>query len=65
MLDSPRPAIALREYAYNENRYRILLRSDPDEAERLMKMAQDAVNRKWSTYEYLSMQEPAHFEAAG
>ena len=65
MLDSIRPSIPLREYAYNENRYRILLKSDPEEAARLMKMAQEAVNRKWSTYEYLSMQEPGHFEAAG
>jgi pyruvate-ferredoxin/flavodoxin oxidoreductase len=65
VLDSPRPTIALRDYAYNENRYRILLKSDPDEAARLMQMAQEAVNRKWTTYEYLSMQEPGHFEAAG
>ena len=65
VLDSPRPTIALRDYAYNENRYRILLKSDPEEAARLMQMAQEAVNRKWTTYEYLSMQEPGHFEAAG
>ncbi len=65
VLDSPRPTIALRDYAYNENRYSVLLKSDPDEAARLMRMAQEAVNRKWATYEYLSMQEPGHFEAAG
>jgi len=65
VLDSPRPTIPLREYAYNENRYRVLTKTNPEEAERLMQLAQEAVNRRWQTYEHLSKQEPGHFERAG
>jgi pyruvate-ferredoxin/flavodoxin oxidoreductase len=64
VLDSPRPTIPLREYAYNENRYKILTKTNPEEAERLMQMAQETVNRRWQTYEHLSQQEPAKFERA-
>ena len=64
VLDSPRPTIPLREYAYNENRYRVLTKTHPEEAERLMQMAQEAVDRRWQTYEHLSKQEPGRFERA-
>jgi pyruvate-ferredoxin/flavodoxin oxidoreductase len=65
VLDSPRPTIPLREYAYNENRYRVLRKSNPEDAERLMQKAQDTVNRRWANYEYLSKQEAGEFEHAG
>jgi pyruvate-ferredoxin/flavodoxin oxidoreductase len=65
VLDSPRPTIPLREYAYNENRYRVLRKSNPEEAERLMQMAQETVNRRWSNYEYLAKQGAGEFEQAG
>ena len=65
VLDSLRPTIPLREYAYNENRYRVLTKTNPEEAERLMQLAQEAVDRRWQTYEHLSKQEPGHFERAG
>ena len=65
VLDSPRPTIPLREYAYNENRYKILTKTNPEEAERLMVMAQETVDRRWETYEHLSTQEPTQFEQAG
>ncbi len=64
VLDSPRPTIALREYAYNENRYNVLRKTNPEDAERLMQMAQEAVDRRWETYEHLAKQEPAKFEQA-
>jgi pyruvate-ferredoxin/flavodoxin oxidoreductase len=65
VLDSPRPTIPLRDYAYNENRYKVLTKSNPEEAERLMVMAQETVDRRWETYEHLSKQEPTQFERAG
>ncbi|MGB5489302.1 MAG: pyruvate:ferredoxin (flavodoxin) oxidoreductase [Woeseiaceae bacterium] len=65
VLDSTRPTIPLREYAYNENRYKVLVKTNPEEAERMMQMAQETVNRRWYTYEQMSMQEPAEFEQAG
>ncbi|MGG7053978.1 pyruvate:ferredoxin (flavodoxin) oxidoreductase [Nitrosomonas sp. ANs5] len=51
ILDSPRPTIKLKDYAYNELRYRILAQSKPDEAEHLLKLAQEIVNLRWKTYE--------------
>ncbi|MGB5721008.1 MAG: pyruvate:ferredoxin (flavodoxin) oxidoreductase, partial [Woeseiaceae bacterium] len=51
VLDSTRPTIPLREYAYNENRYKVLVKTNPEEAERMMQMAQETVNRRWYTYE--------------
>lgn len=65
VLDSIRPTIPLPEYAYNENRYKMLTKTNPEEAERMMQMAQATVNRRWETYEHLAKQEPAQFEQAG
>jgi pyruvate-ferredoxin/flavodoxin oxidoreductase len=65
VLDSPRPTIPLRDYAYNENRYRVLRKENPEDAERLMQMAQETVNRRWANYEYLSQQGAGEFEHAG
>jgi pyruvate-ferredoxin/flavodoxin oxidoreductase len=64
VLDSPRPTIPLREYAYNEMRYKVLTKTHPEEAEKMMVMAQETVDRRWQTYEHLSKQEPAQFEHA-
>jgi len=64
VLDSLRPTIPLREYAYNEMRYKVLTRTHPEEAEKMMEMAQETVNRRWQTYEHLSKQEPTQFERA-
>jgi pyruvate-ferredoxin/flavodoxin oxidoreductase len=57
-LDSKAPKIPLRDYAYNENRYRMLVQSDPAAAEALMKDAQQFVNRRWRKYEELAKAEP-------
>jgi pyruvate-ferredoxin/flavodoxin oxidoreductase len=52
-LDCKPPSIALRDYAYNEVRYRMLSHSHPDEAAALLKQA-DAENReRWSVYQEL------------
>ena len=60
-LDSkkPRKPISLADYAYNENRYRMLLQSKPEAAEALMDAAQEAVNERWHWYEQMTkMLEP-------
>jgi pyruvate-ferredoxin/flavodoxin oxidoreductase len=54
VLDSPRPTIPLRDYAYNELRYKVLTRTHPEEAEHLMKTAQELVNLRWKNYEELA-----------
>ena len=50
MLDSKAPSIPLKEYAYQEARYTMLVRSDPVAARELLKMAQDDVERQWRVY---------------
>ncbi len=51
VLDSQRPRIPLKEYAYNELRYKMLTRTNPAEAEELLRLAQEHVNQKWRLYE--------------
>jgi pyruvate-ferredoxin/flavodoxin oxidoreductase len=54
VLDSPKPAIAVRDYAYNELRYRTLTKTNPSEAEHLMHLAQEIVDLRWKTYEEMA-----------
>ncbi|MDJ0895581.1 MAG: pyruvate:ferredoxin (flavodoxin) oxidoreductase [Alphaproteobacteria bacterium] len=51
VLDSQRPKIPLKKYAYNELRYRMLQHSHPEVAEQLMEKAQAAITQKWKVYE--------------
>ncbi len=53
-LDSPRPAIPFKEYAYNELRYRELAATRPLEAEHLLHEAQMQLNEKYRMYEALA-----------
>ena len=54
ILDSPRPSVSLKDYAYNELRYIQLQRSNPEQAEALMQQAQAFVTRKWEVYEEMA-----------
>jgi pyruvate-ferredoxin/flavodoxin oxidoreductase len=58
-LDSPRPAIPFKDYAYNELRYRALALMRPSEAESLLRQAQTEVNEKYRGYEALAGLEVA------
>jgi pyruvate-ferredoxin/flavodoxin oxidoreductase len=65
-LDSKAPKITFKDYAYNENRYRLLSQSDPTTAELLLNEAQQVVLERWRRYEELAQQEAkvaAHAEA--
>jgi pyruvate-ferredoxin/flavodoxin oxidoreductase len=64
MLDSPRPSIWLKEYAHREARYRILESTNPSDAERLMKAAQEDVLVRWGVYEELATRGDAAFHFA-
>ena len=55
-LDSKGPKIPLKEYAYNEVRYRVLAQSHPEAAARLLAKAQEAVNEHWHRYEQMASQ---------
>jgi pyruvate-ferredoxin/flavodoxin oxidoreductase len=62
MLDSQRPRIKLEDYAYNEIRYRMLTRTHPDEAKRLMALAQENVKIKWRVYEEMATRGDPAFQ---
>jgi len=53
-LDSKAPSMPVKDYAYNETRYRMLLQSDEDRAEALMKLAQKDVQSRWKLYEHMA-----------
>ena len=65
-LDSPRPTIPLRTYAYNELRYRALAVTRPADADRLLHQAQADVEEKYRNYEGFARLEhgPAPAQAA-
>ncbi len=51
VLDSQGPRIAFKDYAYQELRYKMLTRTNPADAERLINEAQEQVQQKWRMYE--------------
>jgi pyruvate-ferredoxin/flavodoxin oxidoreductase len=53
-LDSLRPSLPLKDYTDQELRYRMLVRTNPADADRLMGEAQQAVDRRWKLYEELA-----------
>jgi pyruvate-ferredoxin/flavodoxin oxidoreductase len=61
LLDSHRPRISLADYRYRELRFRALVNSDPDEAERLLALAQESVDQRWKTYEDMASQGAHEF----
>jgi len=56
-LDSKAPSIPLQKYVYNETRYTMLAQSNEEAAERLLKLAQEDVNKRWKMYEQLASQQ--------
>jgi pyruvate-ferredoxin/flavodoxin oxidoreductase len=53
-LDSKEPTIPLEDYAYNETRYKMLVKSDEARAEELMQKAKENVTRRWSFYQQMA-----------
>ena len=50
-LDSPRPTVPFKDYAYNELRYQALALTRPEEAAALLRQAQNDVDEKYRIYE--------------
>ncbi|HET7879968.1 MAG TPA: pyruvate:ferredoxin (flavodoxin) oxidoreductase [Acetobacteraceae bacterium] len=65
VLDSPRPTLKFRDYAYNETRYKALVQSRPAEAEALMAAAQAALEEKYRSYEEMAGWSSSRFHPAG
>lgn len=55
-LDSGEPKIKLDDYFYSETRYKMLTKSEPEHARKLLKLAQEDVWNKWKLYKHLSEQ---------
>lgn len=57
-LDSGEPVIKLEEYAYAQARYKMLTKSDPLQAKKLMKLAQEDVKKRFDIYKRLAESKP-------
>jgi pyruvate-ferredoxin/flavodoxin oxidoreductase len=53
-IDSKEPTIPISQYAYNETRYRMLLHSDEQRAELLIKQAQNDAKSRWALYRQMA-----------
>jgi len=60
-LDSPRPTITLKDYAYNETRYSSLAGTDAKTAVDLLDAAQRWVDEKYRQYEDLAARDGSRF----
>ncbi|HJW89071.1 MAG TPA: pyruvate:ferredoxin (flavodoxin) oxidoreductase [Anaerolineales bacterium] len=54
LIDSKEPTVSFEEYAYNETRYRMLLLSDEQRAEELLKLAQKDIQGRWGLYRQMA-----------
>jgi pyruvate-ferredoxin/flavodoxin oxidoreductase len=62
VIDSKAPSIPVEQYAYNETRYRMLLHSNEQRAEMLMKQAQQDVDKRWKMYQQMASM---HYDGNG
>ena len=53
-IDSKEPTVKLEDYAYNETRYRMLLQTDENRAEELMKLAKKDASNRWDLYNQMA-----------
>jgi pyruvate-ferredoxin/flavodoxin oxidoreductase len=59
ILESQPPSVPVKTYAYNEIRYRMLSYTNPEEAERLLGLAQKDVQERWQLYRAMAERYPA------
>lgn len=53
-LDSKAPKARLADYFNMENRFKMLMQTDPQTAEELLSAAEDDIHARWAMYEYLA-----------
>jgi pyruvate-ferredoxin/flavodoxin oxidoreductase len=63
LLDSPRPRMKLSDYRKRELRFRALARAHPEEAERLLDLAQQTADQRWEIYEEMATRGSEDFPA--
>jgi pyruvate-ferredoxin/flavodoxin oxidoreductase len=52
VLDSRTPSVALKDFLYNETRYTMLVKSNPEHAKELLTLAEHDVESRWKLYDY-------------
>lgn len=60
-LDSARPQISFKDYAYRERRYNSLTQTHPESAAELLEQAQAAVDERYRIYEDLAARDGKRF----
>jgi len=61
ILDSKAPKISEKDFAYMQTRFKSLAKSKPEEAEALMKLAQQDTDNRWEFYQnFLELNEKTH-----
>ena len=53
-LDSKDPSMAFKDYAYEQTRYKMLTKSNPDEAARLIELAQSDTTNRFQLYKQMA-----------
>ena len=53
-LDYKKPSIPVSEFAYNETRYKMLVQSNEERAEKLMQLAQKDADERWLRYSQMA-----------
>jgi len=60
-LDSLRPTLSLADYRKHEGRFRSLERQNPEEARRLLEIAEKSVKQQWAGYEEMATRNAAAY----
>jgi pyruvate-ferredoxin/flavodoxin oxidoreductase len=54
VLDSKAPSVPIQDFMYNETRFKMVQKMDPDRAKKFIEDAQEVVRKHWKFYEHLS-----------
>ncbi|MBP0017869.1 MAG: pyruvate:ferredoxin (flavodoxin) oxidoreductase [Cyanobacteria bacterium SBLK] len=63
-LDSRAPKKGVKESMYEENRFKMLTKTKPEEAKHLLSEAQEDVNARWQMYQYLASRQMVEADEA-
>jgi len=64
-LDSKAPSMSFKDYAYKENRWKMLTATRPEAAKELIELAQSDVDSRWRLYEHLAAMDYSQANAEG
>ncbi len=63
-LDCKEPKIPLRDYLYQEGRYKVLTQMDPEAAALLLGQEEKAIRQRWNLYQGMAQRAPDPVDAA-